>query len=146
MGTLTRFSILVFHERCTKGRLSATPCVLHCADVYTGSLALYPDSISNIIIVTCHNVPCFINLCLWILHDDQVLRHLLDSPWQGQQRFEGPSCTDTVEMVIPCTLPAALKNGSGAHSHEALRNGIGTHSCTLVAQSNSSTYRRSRSV
>jgi len=27
---------------------------LHCADVYTGSLALFSDSISNIIIVTCH--------------------------------------------------------------------------------------------
>jgi len=27
---------------------------LHCADVYTGSLALYPDSISNIVMFTCH--------------------------------------------------------------------------------------------
>ena len=80
------------------------------------------------------NVPYFIKLCLRILHDDQVLRYLLNSPWQGQQSFEVPCCTDTVEMIILCTLPAALKNGIRAHSHEALRNGIGTHSCTVVAQ------------
>jgi len=33
----------------------------------------------------------------------QVLSHLLNSPWQGQQIFEDPGCTDTVWMVIPCT-------------------------------------------